>query len=179
MTDLAAEISALRREVERLKAHESIQQQMTRYARGQEWRDETLMDEVFWPDAEVDFGFFKGIWDDYRPILMNIQRQGAGYHFLGPAQIALTSETSAEVECYGLAGGPRDDGAQLYGGRYFMRFARRGDLWRCDRCAYVMDWALKGVAEVDLGAAISGVNSIRERSTAHPWFRRLGQDQTG
>ena len=59
MEDLAKEVSALRAEMDDLRSREVIRQQLTRYGRGQEWLDETLLQEVFWDDADVDFGFFE------------------------------------------------------------------------------------------------------------------------
>lgn len=47
IVNLLAEIKSLRTEVERMKSREQILQQITRYGRGQEWLDGSLMDEVF------------------------------------------------------------------------------------------------------------------------------------
>jgi hypothetical protein len=180
MTDVLAELAALRADLERMKARDSIVQQLTRYGRGQEWVDVTLMDEVFWDDADVDFGFFKGVWSDYRPILMAMQAGSNGsFHLTTSPQIEFEGETTAYVECYGIAGGPRGDSAQLYGGRYFHRFERRGGHWRSARCYYVLDWKLRGVEETPLSTGLEGINKVTDRSPNHPWFRRMGQDATG
>jgi len=178
--DIAHELTVLRREIERLTARESIRQQLTRYGRGHEWVDVTLIDEVFWEDAELDFGFFKGVWRDYRPILMEIERNIEGsFHLSASAQIEFENDDCAHVECYGIAGGPRGESAQLYGGRYFHRFERRGGIWRSARCCYVMDWKLRGVDESLVNPGLVGVNRVADRSPNHPWFRRMGQDVTG
>ena len=178
--DIAHELTVLRREIERLTARESIRQQLARYGRGQEWVDVTLMDEVFWDDAELDFGFFKGVWRDYRPILMEMERSIEGsFHLSASAQIEFENDDCAHIESYGIAGGPRGESAQLYGGRYFHRFERRGGIWRSARCYYVMDWKLRGVHESSVNTGLSGVNRVADRSPNHPWFRRMGQDVTG
>ena len=177
---LEAELAALRADVERLKSRESILGQLTRYGRGQEWVDVSLMDEVFWDDAELDFGFFKGVWRDYRPILMDMERNAEGsFHLQASPQIEFEGDDSAFVECYGIAGGPRGESAQLYGGRYFHRFERRGDHWRSARCYYVLDWKLRGIDDAPLSAGLDGINRVTDRSPHHPWFRRMGQDATG
>jgi hypothetical protein len=61
MTEVEKELQQLRREVERPKSADQIIQQLSRYGRGQEWISAELLDEVFFPDASVDFGFFTGI----------------------------------------------------------------------------------------------------------------------
>ena len=178
--DVEHELAALRGEIEKLKSRDSIRQQLVRYGRGQEWVDVTLMDEIFWDDAEVDFGFFQGVWRDFRPILMEMGRVAEGsFHLAAAAQIEFETDDCAFVECYGIAAGPRGESAQLYGGRYFHRFERRGGFWRSARCYYVLDWKLRGVEEAAISANLNGINRVTDRSPGHPWFRRMGQDATG
>jgi hypothetical protein len=179
MTDIAAELAALRADVDRLKSREAIRQQLARYGRGQEWRDESLMHEVFWADAAIDFGFFKGVWADYAPILMNIQRQGdGGFHLTACAQIAFDTDDRAQVECYGVAGGQNGEVTQVYGGRYLHVFERREGVWKSASCTYVLDWTLKTTEAAKEGAALGGINRITGRSPDHPLFRRLGLAET-
>jgi hypothetical protein len=178
MSNLEAEVATLRREVERLKARESIRQSLARYGRGQEWLDASLLDEVFWDDAEMDFGFFRGPWREYRPVLMEIEARGQStYHFLGNAQIELEGDDQAHVECYGVAGGRRPESTQIYGGRYMMRFERRGETWKVASCRYVLDWTLKQPAAAP-GEQLTGINQVEGRSPQHPWFRRMGAAAT-
>jgi hypothetical protein len=180
MTDLATEIAALRREVDRLKSRDTIIQQLTRYGRGQEWLDFSLMDEVFWDDAAIDFGFFKGVWRDYRPVLWDIERAGeATYHLTTAPQIAFEGENKAYVECYGLAGGRNGATTQIYGGRYLHVFERRDGVWKSASCTYLMDWTMKQTEEAKASEALTGINRVTDRSPNNPWFRRMGADVTG
>ena len=180
MTDVVAELASLRREVDRLKAREAIAQQLTRYGRGQEWLDVTLMNEVFWEDAAIDFGFFKGAWRDYRPVLMELERQGeATFHMMASAQVELESDERAYVECYGIAGGRTGAVTQVYAGRYFFIFERRGGVWKSAGCTYVMDWTMKQTEQARASEALTGINRVTDRSPNNPWFRRMGADVTG
>ncbi len=178
--DVTGELAALRAEIETLKSREAIRQQLARYGRGHDWIDATLLDEVFWDDADLDFGFFRGLWRDYRPILIQIERaDAAAFHMTAAPQIAFESPDLAHVECYGISGGPTGASSLLYGGRYFHRFERRGGLWRSARCRYVLDWTLRGVEAASMSANLDGINRVTDRSSGHPWFRRMGQDVTG
>jgi hypothetical protein len=180
MSDVIEEIRGLRREIDRLKARETILQQLARYGRGQEWLDVTLMNEVFWEDAAIDFGFFKGVWRDYRPVLMEIERKAeATYHLTASPQIEFETDDLAHVECYGLAGGHTGENTQIYGGRYFHVFERRGGVWKSASCTYVMDWTMKQTEAVSASGDLSGINRVTDRSPANPWFRRMGADVTG
>lgn len=180
MSDIASELKALRQEVERLKAKDIIRQQLTRYGRGQEWLDVSLMNEVFFEDAAIDFGFFKGVWRDYRPILMEIERNAEStYHLSAAPQIEFDGDERAYVECYGLAGGRNKGTTQIYGGRYFHIFERRGGVWKSASCTYVMDWTIKQNADPEVEGALTGINAIRDRSPDNAFFRRMGLDVTG
>jgi hypothetical protein len=179
MSDIQAELAELRREVERLKARETIRQTLARYGRGQEWLEPTLLDEVFWDDAQMDFGFFRGPWREYRPVLMEIEARGQStYHFLGASQIEFEGEDRAYVDCYGLAGGRGAEATQIYGGRYLQVFERRGGVWKSASCRYVLDWTMRQPADSAVGDALAGINSVKDRSSTHPWFRRMGAEAT-
>jgi hypothetical protein len=178
MEDLAKEISALRAEMDDLRSREVIRQQLTRYGRGQEWLDETLLQEVFWDDADVDFGFFEGKFKDYLPILMEIERgPETTYHLLGSPQIELDGDT-AYVEAYGIAGGRGEAETNIFGGRYICRFERRSGEWRMASVIYVLDWNMSEELPEVVGGPHPELKMIKPRSPEHPWFRRMGADVT-
>ena len=178
MENLERELMSLREKLERLEAKDQITQQLARYGRGQEWLDEGLLNEVFFDDAYVDFGFFKGSWTEYRPILMKIEGSSdATFHFSGSPQIELKGDT-AYVECYGIAAGRSKNDTNIYGGRYIDTFERRDGIWKIARRVYVLDWCLKGTAEAPGTGALAGINVIKERSPQNPLFRKMGTDVT-
>lgn len=178
-SSLEEDIRALREEVDQLKSREEIRQQLSRYGRGQEWLDASLMEEVFYPDAYVDFGFFEGTFEDYLPMLMGIEAEGeTTFHMLAAPQIELDGNT-AFVEVYGIAGGRNAGTTNTFGGRYITRFERREDKWRIARCEYVLDWHMKGEEDGPVGGPHPELNMIAPRSPEHPLFRRMGSDNTG
>ena len=50
-----------------IKACENL---VARYGRTQDWLDTPGQDSCFWPDAEIDFGFFKGNGADWVKTVM-------------------------------------------------------------------------------------------------------------
>jgi len=178
MEEMAAELKAMRAEIDDLKSRDVIRQQFVRYGRGQEWLDATLLQEVFWDDAEVDFGFFEGKFKDYLPVLMEIERgPETTYHLLSSVQIELDGDT-AYAEAYGIAGGRGTDKINIFGGRYITRFERRNGEWRMASVLYVLDWNMdQDVPEV-LGGPHPELKMVKPRSPDHPWFRRMGSDVT-
>ena len=133
--------------LEDLLAKDAIIDVLTRYSRTLDWLDEDGQASCYWPDAAIDYGFFKGTAADFVPVVMAIERQSARrWHFLNPPAIRLVDASHAEVETYGLTAGARRTEAggyagTLYGGRYLDAFAQRGGEWRISRRDYVLDWS--------------------------------------
>lgn len=130
-----------------LLAKDAIIDVLARYSRTLDWLDEEGQASCFWPDAAIDYGFFKGSAADFVPVVMAIERRSARrWHLSGPPAIRLTDAAHAEVETYGLTAGARqgEDGTYagtMYGGRYLDAFKKRGGEWRISRRNYVLDWS--------------------------------------
>ena len=130
-----------------LLAKDAIIDVLARYSRTLDWLDEEGQASCFWPDAAIDYGFFKGSAADFVPVVMAIERRSARrWHLSGPPAIRLTGAAHAEVETYGLTAGARqsEDGTYagtMYGGRYLDAFEKRGTEWRIARRDYVLDWS--------------------------------------
>jgi SnoaL-like domain len=134
-------------ELQALLDKQAISEVIARYSRTLDWLDDAGQARCYWPDAAIDYGFFKGSAADFVPAVMQIERSSQRrWHFLGGLQIALHSATAASTECYGLATGVRNaEGVwtgNIYGGRYLDEFEKRGEEWRISRRQYVMDWSM-------------------------------------
>lgn len=174
MSSIEAELRALREEVDRLKAKDQITQQLTRYGRAQEWLDESLLNDVFYEDADIDFGFFVGKFKDYRPILMEIERSSeTTFHLCAAPQIDLRGDT-AYVECYGIAGGRNKGETNVFGGRYVDVFKRRDGVWKIASRKYVLDWHMGQKATNKDERPHPELEVVTDRSPRHPLFRRMG-----
>ena len=180
MSDIASELAELREEVERLRSRDEILQQITRYGRGQEWLDPSLMDEVFYDDAHVDFGFFVGEWKDYKPVLMEIEARGeTTFHLCAAPAIEFEGRDKAYVEVYGIAGGRGYDGkTNVFGGRYFDVWERRETHWKIASRIYKLDWHLDHQFPPGEAVMHPELAPARPRSPENPLFRRMGQDVT-
>lgn len=133
--------------LQQLLDKQAITEVIARYSRTLDWLDDEGQATCYWPDAQIDYGFFSGTATDFLPVVMAIERQSQRrWHMLNSVQIAFTGPDAASVECYGLATGIREtDGlwtGNLYGGRYLDEFARRQGEWRIAKRQYVMDWSV-------------------------------------
>lgn len=119
---------------------------LQRYSRTLDWLDDKAQAGCYWPDAEVDYGFFKGRADQFLPIVMEVERgSDRRWHMLSQPLIAFHSLTSASSECYGIFAGAtqKEDGSlagNLYGGRYLDEWEKRGSEWRISARTYLLDW---------------------------------------
>jgi len=166
--------------LEALLAKDAITDVLARYSRTLDWLDDAGQATCYWPEAPIDYGFFKGTAADFVPVVMAVERQSARrWHFLNPPAIRLVDETNAEVETYGIAAGIRHtdaDGYQgaLYGGRYLDAFEKRGAEWRISRRNYILDWShpLPDQPVFDPNAAFP-LPILDILTTGHPLYRAV------
>ncbi|HLW70778.1 MAG TPA: nuclear transport factor 2 family protein [Candidatus Binataceae bacterium] len=149
-----------------------------RYSRALDWLDDDALKTVFWPDAEIDFGFFKGRGDQFSVEVMKVEHSLVRRWHMTASPLVRVSGDVAEGECYGLAAGiaMRDGRAvhDIFGGRYLDRFARRGGEWRIARRIYVADWQRSFDADAAAeNGLVTGLNWSNDFSPAHPWFRKI------
>jgi hypothetical protein len=128
---------------------QAIQELIARYSRTLDWLDDDGQAGCYWPDAAVDYGFFQGTAAEFVPTVMGVERYtGRRWHLLAPLSIKLTSATTAQGECYGIAVGLRREAedepyrGNMYGGRYLDEYEKRDGEWRISSRRYVMDWTI-------------------------------------
>ena len=122
----------------------AIHDVLIRYAGALDWLDEKRLDRVFFDDAEIDYGFFKGSGKDFKPVLMEIERNlGRRWHQTTQISINLDGDT-AETKSYGIAFASADAVADadsevgLYVGYYQDRFEKRDGYWGIAYRKYVL-----------------------------------------
>src|SRR5438128_10383143 len=76
-----------------------------RYSRALDWLHEDALKTVFWADAEIDFGFFKGRGDQFISSVMKVERSVARRWHMTTNPLVRVSGDVAEGESYGLAAG--------------------------------------------------------------------------
>ena len=132
--------------LQELVDRKQIEDVVARYARTLDWLDDEGQASCYWPDADIDYGFFKGKAADFLPVVMQTERNSdRRWHMLGGLIVKFNSDTTASSECYGIFAGAsrQDDGSlagNLYGGRYIDEWEKRGNEWRISARIYLLDW---------------------------------------
>jgi hypothetical protein len=160
---------------------QAIQELIARYSRTLDWVDDAGQAGCYWPDAAIDYGFFKGTAADFVPVVMAVERStGRRWHLLSSLAVKLTSATTAEGECYGIAlGFRREDEAEpyrgnMYGGRYLDQYEKRDGEWRISSRRYIMDWTMAMPDQPDASPnAEFPLPMLDLRESGHPDYRKM------
>ena len=165
-------------EIQALLDKQTIAEVQARYCRTLDWLDEAGLASVFWPDADIDYGFFVGSGEDFIPFVMQVEKSSERrWHNLTNLSIKLNG-SDAEVECYGIAQstssriGKKTD--RMFGGRYLDAFQKRDDEWRISKRKFILDWTQSfdhGLDAFREGRMSLPILDIRE--PGHPEYREL------
>jgi hypothetical protein len=147
-----------------------------RYGSTLDWRDEAALASTVWPDAVIDYGFFKGSGEEFVQTFLSIERAaGRPFHILACEQLEVRSPY-AEAESLGLSitfEAPTEGTktTRQYWGRYLDQLQKRGKEWRISRRTYIAH----GVFDVDITHApqgtIEGLYVAENLTVHHPLFR--------
>lgn len=115
------------------------------YSRGLDRADAEILLSTCWPDAEVDYGFFKGAAHPFLENMPNgLKRYGNTQHQISNTIIEI-SGNEARVESYVTAHHylPVEDGddtEMTYIGRYLDQMEKRDNVWKIKFRKIVMTW---------------------------------------
>jgi len=130
-------------QLQQLLDKQAIAEVLQRCSRTLDWLDEAGQASCYWPDADIDFGFFQGRADAYVPMVMEHQRGAAKrWHMSTNVMIKLDGD-HALAESYGITvgAGTNDGPRRMYGGRYLDELSKRGQEWRISKRVYILDWS--------------------------------------
>jgi hypothetical protein len=149
-----------------------------RYGRTQDWLDEPGQASCFWPDADVDYGFFKGNGAEFVSTVMEHERSVPRRWHLCTSIMVQVDGDHAKAECYGIAvGGSRDEGTlndSMYGGRYLDELEKRDGEWRISKRTYILDWSHQFPdATADTAGADFALHVLDISRAGHPLYREL------
>jgi hypothetical protein len=152
---------------------------LMRYGRTLDWLDEGGQESCFWPDAEIDYGFFKGSGADWVPTVMEVERTSPRRWHVSTGVMVQIKGDKAKSECYGLAVGSSENeqGDQvdtMFGGRYLDELEKRDSEWRISKRSYIADWVHQfpsGIEAIASGDLMLNILQIRE--SGHELYRQL------
>lgn len=152
---------------------------LLRYGRTLDWLDEAGQAECFWPDADIDYGFYQGDTGGWLQVVMAAEAASPSRWHVCSGILVEVDGDRAKSECYGLTvatatGGDGERAATMFGGRYLDEFEKRDGQWRISRRRYIADWAHQFTDA--LGAITAGglpLNVLDIMAPGHESYRRL------
>ena len=169
----------MQQQLQELLDKKACEEVLMRYGRTLDWLDQTGQEECFWPDAEIDYGFFRGTGKDWVPVVMAVESSSVRRWHLSTGVMVQVQGDGAKSECYGLSAGTTENEQgelvdTLFGGRYLDEFEKRNGQWRISRRVYIADWIHhfpNGLEEL----ATSGfeLNVLQILKPDHQSYRRL------
>ena len=166
-------------QLQELLDKKAIEEVLIRYGRTQDWLDTPGQDSCFWPDAEIDFGFFKGDGAGWVAHVMPHEAEALRRWHMSTSIMIEVDGDKATAECYGIAVGTADIGGgklqdSMYGGRYLDELERRNGEWRISKRTYILDWAhqFPNALEASTGEDFA-LNILTISEPDHPMYRQL------
>lgn len=153
----------------------AVRSVITRYNHSVDWMNWSVLEDQFWPNAEVDFGdVFRGDRAAFMPFVIALEE---GYtrrmHMFGEPRIALFGN-EAEIEATSVTHVRALDDAgrtdNFIWGRYLLKAEKRGGEWRLSRLFYMINMFQSYQTNVD----DSGPMNMADNTTmAHPHAPRF------
>lgn len=128
----------------------AIQQVVFTHCRGLDRVDAQILLGCYWPEAEVDYGGFKGLAETFCNLI--VEALPASYeltqHKVGNTLVEVkgySARSESYVTAYHLMHGGQQE--MIFSGRYLDRFQMRDDCWKILHRTVVMDWSRTSTIE--------------------------------
>lgn len=158
-------------ELQRLIDEKKIQEILAIYCYAMDEYDQDLLSKVFWPDARLDYGMFKGTGQEFTDSIFK-WRQGRGMgltlHYISNSLIQVSKDNAWGVTYFRAYHRMPEDGESgahdiFIGGRYHDKFQKRGGEWRISARSLLFDWFRR---EEGTGDWANGPHNINHASAA-------------
>lgn len=157
----------------------AIQDVLHLHSRGLDRRNESVLKNCYWPDAEVDYGVFKGSAHQFAEIVLPAlgEQYQLTRHVLHNTLVEFKAEEALSeslVDASHLLHGAGEE--LVFGARYLDKLQKRGGEWKILHRQVITDWcqirALKDESDAEAYAAFArGTNNEND-----PLYAFLAQD---
>lgn len=148
---------------------------LARYGIALDWQDRLALESVFWPDAEVDYGFFKGGAAPFVDVLLDIARLSLRrFHMTSNEQVVVEGGAARAQSCIVTQAISRDaqgvTWSNLFLGRFLDDFEERDGQWRIRRRVYLQHGAY--MSRYEESTTLNDMNVADGLSTQHALWQR-------
>ena len=159
--------------LERIAAERECMRILHAYGRAIDWQDRDGLGCLFWPDAVIDLGFFRGNGPEATAFLLaNAARSQRRFHATSNIVLRVDRATAMADSCCITHAVGSEEGTpawQLFFGRYLDRLERRGGEWRLAERRFLLNGYHAGV--LDEPSPLAPVPRADALTPEHPLFR--------
>lgn len=172
-------LAALEARLQQVEDERAVARVLSDYSLALDWLDDDTLDRVFWDDADIDYGFFKGTGADFKPILMDFERSmGRRWHFTSQVSMNLAGDV-ARCTGYNLSlsaasvSSENSDGLTGFFGYYNDTVTRREGRWAIAKRKHILV-AGSQLSDIAITGDLASLNTIGATGPdRHPDFASL------
>ncbi len=145
------------------------------YGPSLDWRDPDALARMFWPDAVIDYGFFKGKTEEYVRVFIEIERAAMRPFHLMVCERLTVNGSVANAESLGIAltietAADGTATARQYWGRYLDQLEKRGKEWRVIRRTYLVHGVFDVATPTPGSLSFEAIHVATDLTTSHPMY---------
>lgn len=146
------------------------------YGPSLDWRDSEALARMFWPDAVIDYGFFKGNTEEYVRVFIEIERAAMRPFHLMTLERLTVKGTVGHAESLGVAltiekAADGTTTARQYWGRYLDKLEKRGEEWRVIRRTYLVHGVFDVATPAPGSLSFETIHVATDLTTSHPMYQ--------
>jgi SnoaL-like protein len=150
---------------------------LSHYGPSLDWRDPGALAGAFWPDAFIDYGFFKGSTEEYVRMFIEIERAATRPFHLMVCERLTVNGSVANAESLGIAltietAADGTATARQYWGRYLDQLEKREKEWRISRRTYLVHGVFDVATPAPGSLSFAAIHVATDLNTSHPMYRR-------
>jgi hypothetical protein len=148
---------------------------LTRYGIALDWQDRAALATVFWPEAQVDYGFFKGGATPFVDVLLHIATLSLRrFHMTSNEHVLVEGHTAQAQSCIVTQtvslNAEGEQRSNVFLGRFLDDFECRDGEWRIQRRVYLQHGAYESAYQES--ATLTQMIVADGLSTQHALWRR-------
>ncbi|MBT4162126.1 MAG: nuclear transport factor 2 family protein [Gammaproteobacteria bacterium] len=154
----------------------AIMEVVATYSRGMDRASEDILKNCYWPEAEVDYGAYKGAANNLCERLPDAMKRYENTQHMVSNTLIEISGASARVESYltayhYLAQKDEPDMEMTYISRYLDRMEKRGEVWKIAFRKVVITWHqnAQGSQDEERNPSLATIERAK-RYPDDPWF---------
>lgn len=151
---------------------------LSQYGPSLDWRNPDGLGGTLWPDAFIDYGFFKGNTEEYVRVFIELERAAVRPFHLMVCERLTVKGSNANAESLGIALTIETaaDGkvtARQYWGRYLDRLEKRGNQWRIIHRTYLVHGVFDVATPAPGSLSFGAIHVASDLTTSHPMYKQF------